>query len=47
MDGSLIEAWASLKSFQRKDKAKTTDEDSDKGTGNQSVDFYGEVCRQV
>lgn len=45
VDGSLIDAWASLKSFQRKDKVETTDEDSDKGSGNQSVDFHGEVRR--
>lgn len=40
VDGTLIEAAASLKSFQRKDgqPPKTTDDDP----GNPSVDFHGE-----
>jgi transposase len=40
VDGSLIEAAASLKSFQRRDgdPPKTTDDDP----GNPSVDFHGE-----
>jgi len=40
VDGTLIEACASLKSFRRKDgePAKTTDDDP----GNPSVDFHGE-----
>jgi transposase len=40
VDGTLIEACASLKSFRRKDGAppKTTDDDP----GNPSVDFHGE-----
>jgi transposase len=40
VDGTLIEACASLKSFKRKDgeAAKTTDDDP----GNPSVDFHGE-----
>lgn len=38
VDGTLIEAWASLKSFQRKDKKNTPPEDP----GNPTVDFHGE-----
>ena len=39
VDGTLIEAWASMKSFVRKGKkAKGTDDDS----GNPTVDFHGE-----
>lgn len=38
VDGTLIEAWASLKSFQRKDQDKTPPDDS----GNPTVDFHGE-----
>lgn len=38
VDGTLIEAWAGLKSFQRKDEAHTPPEDP----GNPSVDFHGE-----
>jgi transposase len=38
VDGTLIEAWASLKSFQRKDQQNTTSDDP----GNPTVDFHGE-----
>jgi transposase len=38
VDGTLIEAWASLKSFQRKDKKHTPPDDP----GNPTVDFHGE-----
>jgi len=39
VDGTLLEAWASLKSFQPKNqKAKTPPDDS----GNPTVDFHGE-----
>jgi transposase len=38
VDGTLIEAWASLKSFQRRDAAATPPDDP----GNPSVDFHGE-----
>src|SRR6202521_1346040 len=37
VDGTLIEAWASQKSFQRKDN-----KDSGNGNGNEGVDFHGE-----
>jgi len=45
VDGTLLEAWASLKSFQRKDTEKA--EGKEKGEaaedpGNPSVDFHGE-----
>jgi transposase len=38
VDGTLIEAWASLKSFQRKDHKDTPPDDP----GNPTVDFHGE-----
>ena len=38
VDGTLIEAWASLKSFQRKDAKSTPPDDP----GNPTVDFHGE-----
>jgi transposase len=38
VDGTLIEAWASLKSFQGKDQKGTPPDDP----GNPSVDFHGE-----
>src|SRR5262245_7584129 len=39
VDGTLIEAWASLKSFQRKDQKNPQPDDS----GNPSIDFHGET----
>jgi transposase len=41
VDGTLIEAWASLKSFQRKDQKNTPPEDP----GNPTVNFHGEQRR--
>ncbi|HET8887289.1 MAG TPA: IS5 family transposase [Candidatus Angelobacter sp.] len=38
VDGTLIEAWASLKSFQRKDQKSGPPDDA----GNPTVDFHGE-----
>ena len=38
VDGSLIEAWASLKSFQRKDQKNTPPDDP----SNPTADFHGE-----
>lgn len=38
VDGTLIEAWASLKSFQRKDQKNLPPDDP----GNPTVDFHGE-----
>jgi transposase len=38
VDGTLIEAWASLKNFQRKDQKNTPPDDP----GNPTVDFHGE-----
>lgn len=38
VDGTLIEAWASLKSFHRKDEKNTPPDDP----GNPTVDFHGE-----
>src|SRR5271167_997278 len=39
VDGTLIEAWASQKSFQRKDQARTPPPED---PGNPTVDFHGE-----
>ena len=39
VDGTLLEAWASLKSFQRKDKE---DASPPEDPGNPSVDFHGD-----
>lgn len=38
VDGTLIEAWASLKSFQRKGEENRTPDDP----GNPTIDFHGE-----
>jgi transposase len=38
VDGTLIEAWASLKSFQRKDQKNPPPDDP----GNPTIDFHGE-----
>lgn len=40
VDGTLLEAWASLKSFRRKDGADNQDPPDD--PGNPTVDFHGE-----
>ena len=40
VDGTLIEAWASLKSFKKKDAAPTTVPPED--PGNPTVNFHGE-----
>jgi transposase len=40
VDGTLVEAWASLKSFQKKDAPPTPPDDDDKG--NPTIDFRGE-----
>ena len=43
VDGTLIEAWASLKSFQKKDDCdKSTKNDKDPDDRNPSIDFKGE-----
>jgi hypothetical protein len=41
VDGTLIEAWASLKSFKKKGASKK-DEPPPDDPGNPSVDFHGE-----
>lgn len=40
VDGTLVEAWASLKSFRDKNNSDDKKDDGDKG--NPSVDFHGE-----
>jgi transposase len=42
IDGTLLEAWASLKSFQRKDGKKEGKDRSDDDPGNPTIDFKGE-----
>lgn len=42
VDGTLIEACASLKSFKKKDRPKDAPPPDD--PGNPSVDFHGETC---
>ena len=42
VDGTLIEAWASQKSFQRKDKPEAPPPDD---PGNPTVNFHGEIRR--
>jgi transposase len=42
VDGTLIEAWASQKSFQRKDRSETAPPDD---PGNPTVNFHGEERR--
>src|SRR3989449_1556338 len=42
VDGTLLEAWASLKRFRRKDKGPTPPPDD---PGNPTVDFHGESRR--
>src|SRR3989440_8873757 len=43
IDGTLVEAWASLKSFKRKDTPPTPPDDP----GNPTVDFHGERRRNT
>jgi transposase len=43
VDGTLIEAWASQKSFQRKDRPAASPSDDD--PGNPTVNFHGERRR--
>jgi len=42
VDGTLIEAWASLKTFLPKSEDKENKDDDDKGDHNRWVDFKGE-----
>src|SRR5439155_7144558 len=44
VDGTLIEAWASLKSFRKKDE-KPGDRPPPDDPGNPTVDFHGEKRR--
>jgi hypothetical protein len=39
VDGTLLEAWASVKSYQRKDAKNAVPPDD---PGNATVDFHGE-----
>jgi transposase len=42
VDGTLLEAWASVKSFQPKAEKKTPPDDGDNDPGNPTVNFHGE-----
>ena len=47
-DGTLIEAWASMKRFRPKDEAPTNRPKTDNDRSNPSVDFHGEKrCNQT
>ena len=41
-DGTAVEAWASLKSFQRKEQEKQENGDEEKDRGNANANFRGE-----
>ena len=43
VDGTMMEAWAGLKSFQRKDGSGPRPSDTDRG--NPTIDFHGETRR--
>jgi transposase len=43
VDGTLIEAWASQKSFRRKDARTSVDKKDEDDPGNPTVDFHGEI----
>jgi hypothetical protein len=42
VDGTLIEAWASMKSFRPKDEPKNPDDDQSPKGRNEARDFHGE-----
>lgn len=42
VDGTVIEAWASLKSFQKKEDDPSLNDKDDDGGSNTDVDFHGE-----
>ena len=44
VEGTPIEAWASLKSFQRKEQEKQENGDEEKDRGNANVNFREEYC---
>lgn len=43
VDGTLLESWASLKSFRPKDNQSSKNDDND--PGNPSINFHGEIRR--
>lgn len=45
VDGTLIQAWASLKSFKRREKDGVQSDDQRDGGGNVEVSFHGEKRR--
>ena len=42
VDGTLVEGWASLKSFQPKDESKRGNDDKPDDPGNPTVNFHGQ-----
>ena len=42
VDGTLVEGWASVKSFQPKDRAARGDDDPPDDPGNPTVNFHGQ-----
>jgi hypothetical protein len=42
VDGTLVEGWASLKSFQPKDDSKRNRDDKPDDPGNPTVNFHGQ-----
>jgi transposase len=46
-DGTLVEAWASMKSFVKKEAAPKNSKDTDADPGNPTVDFHGEKRRNA
>ena len=42
VDGTMVEGWASLKSFQPKDEAKRSNDDKPDDPGNPTVNFHGQ-----
>jgi transposase len=42
VDGTLVEGWASLKSFQPKEQARRSDRDKPDDPGNPTVNFHGQ-----
>ncbi len=42
VDGTMVEGWASLKSFQPKDESKRSNDDKPDDPGNPTVNFHGQ-----
>jgi hypothetical protein len=42
VDGTMVEGWASLKSFQPKDESQRSNDDKPDDPGNPTVNFHGQ-----